>query len=106
MELPRIGWLNVRPPFPSTNCYLSWEERERGMLGFSGLAIAVRLWSQAVLSIFIEHPLVNWVCYAGDIMYRFYFWFVLLALAFVLAGRSDAAEFHLSDGTDLSGEVA
>jgi len=39
-------------------------------------------------------------------MYRFYFWFVLLGLTFVHAGRSDAAEFHLSDGTDLSGEVA
>jgi hypothetical protein len=33
-------------------------------------------------------------------------WLVLLGLAFVLAGTSDAAEFHLIDGTDLSGEVA
>ena len=39
-------------------------------------------------------------------MYRFYLWLVLLGLAFAPAGWSDAAEFHLSDGTDFSGEVA
>jgi len=33
------------------------------MLGFSGLAIEVRLWSQAVFSIFIEHPLVNFASF-------------------------------------------
>ena len=63
MELPRIGWLNGRPPFPSTNCYLSWEERKRGILGFPGLAIEVRFWSEAVLSIFIEHAMVNFASF-------------------------------------------
>jgi hypothetical protein len=46
------------------------------MLGFSGLAIEVRLWSEAVLSIFIGHPLVNFASFGqlgfvmqDDIMY-------------------------------------
>jgi len=34
------------------------------MLGFSGFTIEVRLlWSQAVLSIFIAHPLVNFASF-------------------------------------------
>src|SRR4030095_3431804 len=40
------------------------------------------------------------------IMYRFRLWLVLSGLAFVLAGWSEAGEFHLSDGTDFSGEGA
>ena len=39
-------------------------------------------------------------------MNRFYLWLAVFSLAFAHAGRSHAVEFHLTDGTDFSGEVA